>query len=162
MKVYLIKQKQFLPISLSEAWDFFSNPGNLGDITPANMNFKILYSSGEGKMFAGQLIRYKIKILPGIWVNWLTEITHLKNGEYFIDEQRFGPYALWHHKHYFKEVPGGIEMTDEVNYGIPFGILGRAVHWVFVGREVNAIFEHRYRVLEKKFTRAHKKNEILV
>ncbi len=161
MKIYLIKQKQFLPIRLSEAWNFFSNPRNLADITPSNMDFKILYLSGEGNMYAGQLIQYKIKIFPGVWVNWLTEITHLKNGEYFVDEQRFGPYALWHHEHYFKEVPGGIEMTDEVNYGMPFGLLGRLVHWIFVGREVNAIFAHRYQVLEERFTRAHAQIEIL-
>jgi penicillin-binding protein 2 len=87
----------------------------------------------------------------GIRVRWVTEITHVQEPQYFADEQRFGPYALWHHKHHFKSVAGGIEMTDEVDYAIPLGLLGRLAHWIFVGRAVNRIFDHRYTVLEKYF-----------
>jgi ligand-binding SRPBCC domain-containing protein len=115
------------------------------------MNFRILYISGGDKTYAGQLIRYKVNVLMGISVHWVTEITQVKELVHFIDEQRFGPYALWHHQHHFKAVPGGVEMTDEVNYAIPLGLLGRLAHWIFVGREVNAIFDHRYQVLEKYF-----------
>lgn len=152
MKIYTLQRKQVLPISLSEAWDFFSTPKNLSKITPEGMGFKILYVSGGDKAYAGQLIRYKIKIMPGITVHWLTEITQVKEPLHFIDEQRFGPYSLWHHQHHFKEVTGGVEMTDEVNYAIPFGIFGRLAHWLFVGDEVNRIFDFRFKMLEHYFT----------
>lgn len=115
------------------------------------MGFKILYMSGGEKAYAGQIIRYQISILPGINVHWVTEITHVRELVYFIDEQRFGPYALWHHQHHFKEVPGGVEMTDEVNYAIGYGFIGQLAHWFFVGKEVNRIFDHRFMVLDQHF-----------
>ncbi len=151
MKIYTLQRKQVLPISLSEAWDFFSTPKNLSKITPERMGFQILYVSGGNKAYAGQLIRYKIKIMSGIKVHWVTEITQVKEPFHFIDEQRFGPYSLWHHQHHFKEVVGGVEMTDEVNYAIPFGIFGRLAHWLFVGDEVNRIFDFRFKMLENYF-----------
>jgi ligand-binding SRPBCC domain-containing protein len=154
MKIYNLTRTQFLPISLPEAWEFFSTPKNLSKITPEHMGFKILYISGGDKAYAGQIIRYHVSILPGIKVHWVTEITQVKEPSHFIDEQRFGPYALWHHQHHFKEVSGGVEMTDEVNYAIPLGLLGRLAHALFVGREVNRIFEHRFKVLEEYFRRA--------
>ncbi len=153
MKIYRITQKQFLPLSLQEAWTFFSNPRNLSEITPDKMDFRIQYVSGDGSMYPGQLIKYRIKLLTGVWVDWLTEITQVKNQQHFIDEQRFGPYAFWHHQHFFKEVHGGVEMTDVVNYAIPFGWIGRLTHWLFVRREVNAIFAHRYHILESRFNK---------
>ncbi|GCC51779.1 hypothetical protein SanaruYs_20080 [Chryseotalea sanaruensis] len=151
MKIYTIKRTQFLPISLQEAWDFFSTPNNLEKITPKHMGFNILYRSGGEKMYPGQLIRYKVYGLPFIPMHWVTEITHVQEPNYFVDEQRFGPYALWHHQHQFKEMTGGVEMVDEVNYGIPLGLLGRLANLMFVGRTVNAIFDHRYKVLEEYF-----------
>lgn len=156
MKIYHLKRTQFLPISLTDAWDFFSTPGNLAKITPEHMGFKILYISGGDKAYAGQIIRYHVSVIPGIKVHWVTEITQVNEPNYFIDEQRFGPYSLWHHQHHFKAVPGGVEMTDEVNYAIPLGPLGRLAHFIFVGREVNRIFEHRFNVL-KEFFKGEKK-----
>jgi ligand-binding SRPBCC domain-containing protein len=153
MKIYNLRKEQFLPISLQEAWAFFSSPKNLAKITPEHMNFKILYQSGGDKAYAGQIIRYQINVLPFIPVHWVTEITQVKEPFHFIDEQRFGPYALWHHQHHFEEVKGGVLMTDEVNYAIPFGILGRFAHWLFVAKEVNRIFEHRFRTLEDYFSK---------
>jgi len=153
MKVYNLKSKQFLPISLEEAWDFFSSPKNLKDITPTHMKFDIKYMSGGNKMYPGQIITYKLNPVPGIPVNWTTEITHVSAPFYFVDEQRFGPYALWHHQHHFEEVEGGVEMTDEVNYAIPFGFLGRFANWLFVGKQVSAIFDHRFKVLEELFNK---------
>lgn len=153
MKIYNLKRTQFLPVSHEAAWDFFSSPANLSKITPKHMGFKILYQSVGSKMYPGQIIRYVVHGLPGIPMKWTTEITHVQEPLYFVDEQRFGPYALWHHQHHFKEVAGGVEMTDEVNYAIPFGWLGRLVNWLFVGREVNRIFDHRYKVLEQYFSK---------
>lgn len=153
MKIYSLKKTQILPIGIEEAWGFFSSPRNLSKITPDQMGFKILHISGGEKMYCGQIIRYMVNVLPLISVHWVTEITHVNEPQYFVDEQRFGPYALWHHQHHFKVVPEGVEMTDEVNYAIPLGPLGRLAHWFFVGREVNAIFNHRFKVLEKYFSK---------
>lgn len=151
MKIYNLTRTQVLPISISEAWDFFSSPKNLGVITPKEMNFVIVSMSGGDKMYAGQIISYKVNVLPLMRMRWVTEITYVKEPEYFTDEQRSGPYSLWHHKHHFKAVEGGVEMTDEVDYALPLGILGRLAHAIFVKREVNRIFDHLYKVLKAYF-----------
>ena len=151
MSSYTFKTVQRLQISLDEAWEFFSSPRNLKEITPAYMNFRVLTNSDSEKMFAGQIITYKVSPLLGIPMFWMTEITHVKDHEYFIDEQRFGPYALWHHKHFFKTVPGGIEMTDFLDYKLPLGILGNIAHALFVKKQIQSIFEYRYKVLEERF-----------
>ncbi len=117
------------------------------------MGFEILYISGGDKMYSGQLIRYFVRVLPWIKLHWVTEIKHVSEPTYFVDEQRFGPYALWHHQHHFKEVQGGVEMMDEVNYAIPFGFIGRIAAWLFVEREVNTIFDYRFTVLEAYFNK---------
>lgn len=151
MKVYSIKQQQVLPITIPEAWEFFSSPHNLSAITPSHLNFQITGISGGDRVYAGQIIQYRIRLFPFVRVRWVTEITHVQEHRYFVDEQRFGPYALWHHQHHFREVPGGIEMTDEVCYAIPLGVLGRLVNQLFVRRELNAIFDYRRKILETIF-----------
>lgn len=149
MGSYVLKTVQRLPIGLDMAWDFFSSPHNLQAITPAYMNFKIL--SDQEKMYAGQIIRYHVSPVLGVPLFWMTEITHVRDREYFIDEQRFGPYALWHHQHFFKEISGGVEMTDQVDYKLPLGILGNIAHALFVKKQVKGIFEYRSKVLEERF-----------
>src|SRR6188768_892606 len=114
MKIYSLSRTQVLPISPEEAWKFFSSPENLLKITPGNMGFTILYASGGNRMYAGKIITYRIKVLPLYTTTWVTEITHLDEPHYFVDDQRFGPYALWHHQHHFKKVEHGVEMTDEI------------------------------------------------
>jgi ligand-binding SRPBCC domain-containing protein len=151
MKLNHIKRNQFLPITLNEAWDFFSSPKNLIKITPANMIFNIDHFSGDQKMYPGQIICYTIKVLPGYTTNWVTEITHVSEPFYFIDEQRFGPYALWNHQHFFKPVEHGTEMTDEISYAIPYGVIGSLANKLFVARRINAIFDYRFQALEKIF-----------
>ncbi|MEO0551788.1 MAG: SRPBCC family protein [Bacteroidota bacterium] len=151
MKVYKLERFQFLPISIDHAWNFFSSQKNLKEITPKYMKLIITYISGKEKMYADQLISYIVNILPGLPVRWTTEITHVNEPLYFIDEQRFGPYALWHHQHHFKAVDSGVKMTDIVNYAIPLGIFGRFANWLFVSKKVRAIFDYRFEVLEKKF-----------
>ena len=151
MKVYQLKRTQFLPISMKEAWSFFSSPRNLARITPDHLRFHILGFSGGEKMYAGQIIRYQIFVLPFIPVYWTTEISHVEQPTYFVDEQRFGPFKFWHHQHCFKEVPGGVEMTDEVNYAVPLGIIGRLANFIFVKHELKSIFDYRFRILEMYF-----------
>lgn len=153
MKIYNLQKEQILPLSLNESWDFFSSPKNLARITPPHMGFEIQYVSGGNKMYAGQIIRYKINILPGIPVNWVTEITHVDHMKYFIDEQKFGPYALWHHQHHFEKVPDGVKMTDILNYALPYRAVGRMANSLFVEKEVKSIFKHRSKTLEKMFNK---------
>ena len=150
MKIFQIKTKQKLPISATEAWKFLSNPKNLAEITPKYMNFKIL-SGAERSIYAGQIIQYKVTPVFGITLKWVTEITHVKENEYFVDEQRFGPYSLWHHKHFIKEIDGGIEMVDIVDYKLPFGILGQLAHPIFVKNKLKQIFEFRENKLNQLF-----------
>lgn len=154
MKIYRLYRKQFLPIPPSEAWDFFSSPKNLGKITPTRMNFQIVAQSGGDRMHEGQVIRYHVTVLPLIRVTWVTEITGVKEGQSFTDEQRKGPYRLWRHTHTFREQAGGVEMTDVVEYSLPLGPLGRLAHWLFVEREVNRIFDYRFSVLQTYFQKS--------
>lgn len=142
MKIYSLHKIQTLPISLDEAWDFFSNPKNLNEITPPSMKF-ITLSGDERKMFPGQIIEYTVTPFMGIKMKWVTEITHVIPKDYFVDEQRFGPYALWHHKHFFKEVTGGVEIEDIVHYKLPMGILGQMVQPFIVRPKLEEIFEYR-------------------
>jgi len=149
-KLYRLETKQVLPISMEEAWDFFSSPDNLKEITPDHMGFDIT-SPAQKKMYPGMLITYRVSPLLGIKMRWCTEITQVKENQYFIDEQRFGPYKMWHHQHHFKAVEGGVEMKDIVHYGIPLGFLGRIANSLFVKSQLRDIFEYRAVAVEKRW-----------
>jgi ligand-binding SRPBCC domain-containing protein len=142
--------KQELPITMDEAWVFLSDPKNLKRITPDYMGFDIL-SGAERKMFPGQIIQYRLTPVLGIPFRWVTEITHVKEGEYFVDEQRFGPYSFWHHKHFIYPTKNGVVMEDVVDYKIPLGILGRLAHLIFVKYKVKQIFTYREKALNEIF-----------
>lgn len=150
MKLYSIHTKQNLPISLEEAWNFIANPKNLEVITPKSMGFKTI-SGDDKEMFAGQIIHYYITPLFGIKLQWVTEITHVQDRKFFVDEQRFGPYAFWHHKHFLKEIEGGVEMEDIVHYKVPMGILGQLVHPFLVKPKLEEIFAFRQKKLIELF-----------
>ncbi len=151
MAAHSIKTVQKIPVSLEKAWAFFSDPANLQVITPDNMGFKVISKHHADTMYAGQIIEYKVKPLLGIPIYWMTEITQVKDKEYFIDEQRIGPYKLWHHQHHFKEIPGGVEMTDIVHYKNPFWILGRLANALFIKKKLDEIFAYRYKKVEELF-----------
>ncbi|RYE12622.1 MAG: hypothetical protein EOP51_31215 [Sphingobacteriales bacterium] len=155
MKTYTLKWEQSIPIPLEQAWDFFSSPINLGKITPAGMGFQITSDYTEQtKMYEGMLITYKITPLFGIKMDWMTEITHIHpEHEYFIDEQRFGPYSIWHHEHHFKAIEGGTHMTDKLTYGIPYGTIGRLANTLLVKKEVARIFSYRDKAVADMFGR---------
>lgn len=148
--IYTLKVKQQLPISLDEAWEFFATPVNLEKITPDHMGFNITSELAE-KMYCGQIITYKVAPLPGIKTSWVTEITHIEDKKFFVDEQRFGPYSMWHHEHHFEENEHGVMMTDKVSYKIPFGILGHIAQPLFVKNQLKKIFNHRIKALDEKF-----------
>ena len=150
MKIYTLHRKQNLPITIDEAWEFLSNPKKLKTITPDYMGFHIL-SGADRSMYPGQIIQYIVTPVLGIKTKWVTEITHVKDKEYFVDEQRFGPYALWHHKHFIKDIDGGVEMEDIIDYKIPFGILGQLVHPYLVKPKLDEIFNYRTKKLEELF-----------
>lgn len=155
MKLYQLHTIQRLPISVEEAWRFFSDPANLKLITPSYMGFDII-AGGDRPMFPGQIIQYIVTPVAGIKTNWVTEITHVKEPKYFVDEQRFGPYALWHHKHFFKEIEGGVEMEDTIDYKLPLGFIGQAAHPVIVRPKLEEIFNFRRKKLEELFGRYQK------
>ncbi len=150
MKIYTKKSLQNLPISLNEAWDFLSDPKNLKLITPEYMGF-IIESGADRPMFPGQIIQYIVTPVLGIKTKWVTEITHVQDKRYFVDEQRFGPYSLWHHKHFLKEIPGGVEMEDIIDYKVPMGFIGQLVHPLIVKPKLDEIFEYRRKKLIELF-----------
>ena len=115
------------------------------------MGFEITSKFNDEKMFPGQIIAYKIKPFPLISMNWVTEITHVDEPNYFVDEQRFGPYKFWHHKHFLKEINGGIEMSDTIHYGLPLGWLGQIANEILVKKQLQSIFDYRYKKLENLF-----------
>lgn len=152
-KVYSLKAIQKIPVDLETAWNFFSKPENLNAITPKKLGFKILNISNayEDRMYAGQIIEYNVKPLLGIPLYWMTEMTHVKDKQFFIDEQRFGPYRLWHHQHHFKVIENGIEMADIVHYKIPYWFVGDIANAVIVQKQLKKIFEYRFKKIEEKY-----------
>ena len=150
MKVYKIETIQHINANITECWDFFSSPKNLQTITPKNMSFEIEDFDGK-QMYPGQIITYTLKPLFGIKMNWVTIITVSKENEYFIDEQRFGPYKLWHHKHFFEPTKMGTKMTDVVHYVLPFGFLGQIMNHFVVKSKLKSIFDYRHHKIEELF-----------
>ena len=151
MKVYQFKQSQFIPADLTTVWDFFSSPKNLKAITPPEMNFEVLEITGGEKMYAGQMISYKVSPLPFVRVRWVTEIKNVEYKRYFTDEQKVGPFALWYHQHFFSELNNGVLMTVEISYAIPFGILGRIANRMVVEKQVGNIFNYRTERIKSHF-----------
>lgn len=150
-KVYTIKTIQKIPVDINTAWQFFSNPGNLAAITPADMSFAVISKYSGNIMYPGQIIEYKVKPLPGLRVYWMTEITHVSDKKFFVDEQRFGPYSLWHHQHHFTVIEGGVEMTDIVHYKIPYWFIGDIANSLLVRKQLQKIFSFRYKAVNDKF-----------
>ncbi|WP_017257600.1 SRPBCC family protein [Pedobacter arcticus] len=154
MKTYHQFFEQKLPITLQEAWDFFSSPLNLSKITPPSMSFVVTSDYTEKtKMYEGMIITYKVSPLLGIKMDWMTEITTVKENKYFIDEQRFGPFKFWHHEHHFEEIDGGVLMKDRLTYGIPFGFIGQIANAIIVAKQTQEIFNYREKAVEELFGR---------
>ena len=150
MKIFKLKYSQKLPINLNEAWDFLSSPNNLELITPKSMDFNII-DWDKKKAYPGQIIQYTVKPILGIKINWVPEITQVRDKEFFVDEQRFGPYTFWHHKHFIKEIEGGVIMEDVIHYKPPFGFVGVLLNFLFINSKLNSIFKHRELELIKTF-----------
>ncbi|TDD97331.1 SRPBCC family protein [Flavobacterium cellulosilyticum] len=150
MKVYKKETVQHVNASIEECWAFFSSPRNLQKITPETMGFNITDFDGKS-MYPGQIIQYTVSPLAGLKLSWTTEITFVKDNSYFIDEQRFGPYSFWHHKHFFEADGNGVKMTDVVHYALPLGFLGRMMNALVVKNKLNTIFEYRVKKVDEIF-----------
>jgi ligand-binding SRPBCC domain-containing protein len=151
MSTCSLKTVQMIPVSLKEAWSYFSDAGNLQAITPPGMGFTILSGQAAATLYPGQIIEYQVRPLWGIPVYWMTEITQVREMVFFIDDQRIGPYRLWHHQHHFREVEGGVEMTDWVHYRMPFGFIGDLVNRLFVEKKIRQIFQFRFEKIKEVF-----------
>jgi ligand-binding SRPBCC domain-containing protein len=151
VRLHRIEERQFLPdLTLKEAWDFFADPRNLQLITPPALRLE-LTSEPPPRIYPGLLITYRLEPFPRVRASWVTEITHLVEGRLFVDEQRIGPYRLWHHEHHFAERDGGVEVRDLVQYAMPFGLAGDAVQALVVRRQLSRVFAFRRRVLAVRF-----------
>jgi ligand-binding SRPBCC domain-containing protein len=151
MKVYTLETQTVLNTTLDKAWEYFSRPENLNEITPPDMQFRILTDVSGKKMHAGMIIHYRIQPVPIMSFGWTTEISHSVDQQYFVDEQRFGPYAFWHHQHIFEDKGTHVLMTDIVNYALPMGFLGRIAHAVWVKKKLSGIFDYRTEVINRIF-----------
>ena len=150
MKLYSLNFKQKINAPIEEVFDFFSKPENLSKITPPKLNFTILTPTPI-KMMKGQIIDYTIKLI-GFKVHWRTLITDYEPAYSFIDQQIKGPYSIWHHQHTFKKIKNSVEIYDDIQYSIPFGIIGRILHYFWIRKELENIFKYREKVINKIFS----------
>ncbi len=148
--IFTLEATQYLPIGQDEAWSFFSSPSNLTKITPSYMGFKITSGDAE-EMYPGQIITYSLGLFPGVKSSWVTEITQVDAPHFFIDEQRFGPYSMWHHEHSITPTPNGVRVHDKISYKLPMGKVGVWVEKALVRQQLKDIFEHRKKTLNKLF-----------
>lgn len=148
--MYQLKRTQFIKSDIETCWNFFSSPKNLKVITPKYMGFEVKTEIPE-QMYEGLMIAYTVRPLLGIPLPWITEIKTVKENHFFVDEQRKGPYTIWHHEHHFKEVSDGVEMTDIVSYVLPFGIFGKIMHPILVRKKLEEIFAYRFQKVEEIF-----------
>jgi ligand-binding SRPBCC domain-containing protein len=153
MGFYQLKTEQFIPASVEEVWAFISSPKNLKHITPAYMGFDILTPDIPEKMYTGLVIGYAVRPLLGIKTKWLTEITHVEDKKYFIDEQRMGPYKMWHHEHILTQVENGVMLKDIITYIPPFGPLGDLMNTLLIKGQLKKIFDYRFKAVDKKFSK---------
>ena len=150
MKIYTLNQSQEIPVPIEEAWEFFSSPRNLEAMTPPKMGFRIVSLPSE-ILYEGEIIEYSVKVLPGFWIPWVSEIKALKKGESFVDDQISGPFKFWHHRHSFEETSGGTIVKDLIHYSVGFGIFGEVARALVVKNQLANMFKHRRLVLEEKF-----------
>lgn len=151
MAFYQLKTEQRIPASMEQVWDFIRSPKNLKKITPAHMGFDIITENVPDEMYPGMIVAYKVSPVLGIKMTWVTEITHIEEGKYFVDEQRAGPYKVWHHEHFLREENGEVVMSDIVTYVPPYGFLGAIANSLFIRKQLKSIFDYRFQAVVKEF-----------
>jgi ligand-binding SRPBCC domain-containing protein len=157
MSFYQFYNTQLISAPVEEVWDFISSPKNLKEITPDYMGFEITSRNLSEKIYPGMIISYTVKPVLGVRMIWVTEITHIEEMRYFVDEQRIGPYSMWHHQHFIEPTDQGVLMTDIVSYSPPLGFLGVLANNIFIRKQLKAIFNYRENILEKRFREANEK-----
>ena len=150
MKVYSLSQEQKIPVPIDQAWEFFSSPRNLEAMTPPKMGFKIVSLPSE-ILYEGEIIEYSVKVLPGVWIPWVSEIKALQTGKSFVDDQISGPFKFWHHRHSFEETSGGTVVKDLIHYSVGFSFFGEIARVLVVTNQLEKMFKHRRLVLDEKF-----------
>jgi ligand-binding SRPBCC domain-containing protein len=148
--IHYLHREQLIPAPLEQVWDYFADPSNLNELTPPDMKFEII-TGGDVRMYPGQTIEYRVEFVRGLRSLWLTEIAHVDEGRYFVDEQRVGPYLFWYHEHHFEKVRNGVKMTDKVTYAVPYGLVGELVTRLWIRRRLEGIFEFRYQKIVELF-----------
>jgi ligand-binding SRPBCC domain-containing protein len=148
--IHYLHREQNISASIEKVWDYFSDPKNLNLITPPDMNFEII-AGGNEKMYEGQIIEYRVEFLRGVKSPWLTEISHVGDLQYFVDEQRMGPYRFWYHEHRFEQTAGGVKMTDHLTYVPPFGVLGSLMTAIWIRGKLEHIFDFRFQKINELF-----------
>lgn len=151
--IHTLIREQVIPASLRDVWRYFCDPRNLNALTPPDMNFEIVRGA-DTAMYEGQLIEYRVEFLRAVRSLWLTEISHVRDCEYFVDEQRLGPYCFWYHEHIFEENPSGTKMVDQVTYAVPFGFLGELLNRYWIAHRLNGIFDYRRQAILALFGEA--------
>ena len=151
MAFYQFKKTQEINSNIEKVWDFISNPNNLKKITPDYMGFDIVSENIPAKMYEGMIIAYKVSPLFGLKTTWVTEITNCKEYRYFVDEQRVGPYKIWHHQHILEPAKNGVLMTDIISYQPPYGLLGKLANKIMIKRKLKEIFNYRTKALQDIF-----------
>lgn len=148
--IQYLHREQVIAAPLETVWAYFADPKNLNAITPPDMNFEIV-AGGDAAMYEGQIIEYRVEFVRGLRSLWLTEIAHVRDGVYFVDEQRVGPYRFWYHEHRFEPAPAGVKMTDHVTYAAPFGFLGDLVNAMWIRKRLESIFDFRAQKIAELF-----------
>ena len=148
--IHYLTREQIIPATLEQVWDYFSDPRNLDEMTPPDMRFRIL-TAPLPRMYEGQIVEYRVEFVRGLPALWLTEIAHVREPRYFVDEQRIGPYRFWYHEHKFEPVAGGTHMSDQVTYSIGFGPLGDLLNAIWIGRRLKRIFDFRAEKIRQLF-----------
>ena len=148
--IHYLTREQIIPATLEQVWDYFSDPRNLDEMTPPDMRFRIL-TAPLPRMYEGQIVEYRVEFIRGLPALWLTEIAHVREPRYFVDEQRIGPYRFWYHEHKFEPVAGGTRMSDQVTYSIGFGPLGDLLNAIWIGRRLKQIFDFRAEKIRQLF-----------
>ncbi|MBK8617780.1 MAG: SRPBCC family protein [Anaerolineales bacterium] len=148
--IHYLHREQNIPASMNTVWEYFSDPKNLNPITPPDMNFEII-AGGDVNMYEGQIIEYRVEFLRGVKSLWLTEIAHVRDHQYFVDEQRVGPYRFWYHEHHFSQTASGVKMIDHVTYAPPYGILGDMVNALWIRQKLEGIFNFRFQKINELF-----------
>jgi ligand-binding SRPBCC domain-containing protein len=148
--IHYLHREQIISASVEHVWEYFADPYNLNELTPPDMNFEIV-AGGDVCMYEGQLIEYRVEFLRGLRSLWLTEIAHVREGTYFVDEQQVGPYRFWYHEHFFKPWEGGMKMIDHITYAAPFGMIGDIVNDLWIKNRLAYIFDYRRQKISDLF-----------